>query len=47
MKYQGALIVVEDMQKSRRFYEEILGQKVENDFGSNVRCISSMGKKKM
>lgn len=36
MRYQGALIVVEDMKKSRKFYEEILKQKVENDFGSNV-----------
>ena len=28
MKYKCPLIVVADMERSRRFYEELLGQKV-------------------
>jgi catechol 2,3-dioxygenase-like lactoylglutathione lyase family enzyme len=34
--YQSAVIFVEDIAASRRFYEELLGQKVEMDFGPNV-----------
>lgn len=36
MKYICALIVVKDIKRSRNFYENILGQKVEYDFGENV-----------
>lgn len=36
LKYQGVLIVVNDMAVSRRFYEECLGQKVLFDFGVDV-----------
>lgn len=31
-----SLIVVESIEKSRKFYEEVLGQKVEFDFGENI-----------
>lgn len=36
MKYKVPLIVVEDMERSRKFYEELLGQKVVLDFGANI-----------
>jgi predicted enzyme related to lactoylglutathione lyase len=36
LKYVCALIAVEDVAVSRRFYEECLGQKVTADFGENV-----------
>jgi catechol 2,3-dioxygenase-like lactoylglutathione lyase family enzyme len=36
MKYKLPLIVVEDMERSRRFYEDLLGQKVILDFGANI-----------
>jgi len=36
IKYQGAVLFVEDIQKSRRFYEEVLGQTVVMDHGPNV-----------
>lgn len=36
MKYICALIVVEDIQKSRRFYETVLGQKIKTDYGENI-----------
>ncbi len=36
MKFVCALIVVKDIQKSRKFYEEVLGQTVKYDFGENV-----------
>jgi len=36
LKYICALIAVEDVAVSRRFYEECLGQKVTDDFGVNV-----------
>jgi catechol 2,3-dioxygenase-like lactoylglutathione lyase family enzyme len=36
MRYITALIVVEDMARSRRFYEDVLGQNVEVDYGENV-----------
>ncbi len=36
MKYVCALITVDNMAVSRRFYEELLGQTVEFDFGENV-----------
>jgi catechol 2,3-dioxygenase-like lactoylglutathione lyase family enzyme len=36
MKYSGILITVEDINISRKFYEEIMGQKVENDVGDYI-----------
>jgi catechol 2,3-dioxygenase-like lactoylglutathione lyase family enzyme len=36
VKYKLPLIVVEDMERSRKFYEDILGQKVILDFGANI-----------
>ena len=36
MKYICPLIVVDDIKKSRHFYESVLGQKVKMDFGENV-----------
>jgi catechol 2,3-dioxygenase-like lactoylglutathione lyase family enzyme len=36
MKYICALITVENIQKSRQFYEGILHQKVITDFGENI-----------
>ncbi len=36
MKYICALIVVEDIKKSRYLYENILGQTVKADFGENI-----------
>lgn len=36
MKFKMSLIVVKDMAVSRKFYEEVLNQKVEMDFGANL-----------
>jgi len=36
IKFMGPLLVVEDLQRSRIFYEGLLGMKVQNDFGVNV-----------
>lgn len=36
MKYKCPLIVVSDIEKSREFYEEILGQAVIVDYGENI-----------
>ncbi|MBF9016319.1 MULTISPECIES: VOC family protein [unclassified Oceanispirochaeta] len=36
MKYMAVLIVVDDIQKSRYFYETILEQKLKMDFGENI-----------
>jgi catechol 2,3-dioxygenase-like lactoylglutathione lyase family enzyme len=36
LKYSGPLYVVEDIAVSRQFYEQLLGQKVQMDFGVNV-----------
>ena len=36
LKYVGPLMVVEDIKRSRHFYEQILGQHVDMDFGENV-----------
>ncbi len=35
-KYQAAVFFVEDIQKSKQFYSEVLGQKIVADFGRNV-----------
>lgn len=34
--YQSAVLFVEDVARSRQFYEGVLGQTVEMDFGANV-----------
>jgi len=36
MKFICPLVVVDDIEKSRHFYESILGQTVKMDFGENV-----------
>jgi len=36
MRFLGTLIVVNNMEISRSFYEKVLNQKVEYDFGENV-----------
>ena len=36
MKYISSLITVEDINISRKFYEEVMEQTVVNDFGENV-----------
>jgi catechol 2,3-dioxygenase-like lactoylglutathione lyase family enzyme len=36
LKFDGPLIVVNDMTRARHFYEQLLGQKVKFDFGPNV-----------
>ena len=36
MKYTGTLIAVTDMEKSKTFYDDVLGLKVAADFGANV-----------
>lgn len=36
MKYVSTLIAVKDMEKSKKFYHDVLGLKVIADFGANV-----------
>ncbi len=36
MQFKLPLLVVEDISRSRLFYEEVLGQKVVLDFGANI-----------
>lgn len=36
MKYVGALVTVTDMRRARRFYEDVLGQKVSADYSQDV-----------
>ena len=36
MKYICPLLVVSDMDRSRKFYEQVMDQKVKMDFGENV-----------
>lgn len=36
MRYAGALLVVSDMETSRRFYEEVFGLEAISDYGENV-----------
>ena len=36
VQYQSAVLFVRDIQTSRHFYEDLLGQTVEMDFGPNV-----------
>lgn len=37
MNYKGTLIVVSDMEESKRFYQDLLGMHVVGDFGANVQ----------
>ena len=39
IKFQSSVIFVKDIEASRHFYEGLLGQKVEMDFGPNVRFV--------
>ncbi len=39
MKYKCALLTVADIKLSRAFYEDLLEQEVENDYGENVSYI--------
>ena len=34
--YYGTVIFVKDISASRRFYEDLLGQEIEHDFGANI-----------
>lgn len=36
LKYKSTLLAVTDMEKSVRFYEEVIGDRVAMDFGENV-----------
>jgi catechol 2,3-dioxygenase-like lactoylglutathione lyase family enzyme len=36
MKFSGPLIAVNDVEVSKKFYQEVLGQKIVLDFGANV-----------
>jgi len=36
MKFTCPLIVVKSIEKSRKFYEDVLGQKVVLDYGENI-----------
>ena len=36
MKYKGTLIAVKDIEKAKRFYHDVLGLDVVDDFGANV-----------
>lgn len=36
MQYMGTLIAVTDLEKSRRFYRDVLGLTITTDFGPNV-----------
>ncbi|MBP3481292.1 MAG: VOC family protein [Clostridia bacterium] len=42
MKYTSTLIAVKDIEKSKRFYHEVLGLNVEADFGANVTLEGSV-----
>lgn len=36
MNYQGCLLAVKDIEKSKKFYEEVIGQKILIDIGAHV-----------
>lgn len=36
IRFQSSVIFVQEIETSRYFYEELLGQEVEFDFGENV-----------
>jgi catechol 2,3-dioxygenase-like lactoylglutathione lyase family enzyme len=37
MQYKGTLIAISDMEKSKKFYRDLLGMQVVGDFGANVQ----------
>lgn len=37
MQYKGTLIAISDMEKSKKFYQDLLGMNVIGDFGANVQ----------
>lgn len=37
LQYKGTLIVISDMEKSKKFYRDLLGMHVVGDFGANVQ----------
>jgi len=37
MQYKGTLIAVSNMEKSKKFYQDLLGMHVVGDFGANVQ----------
>ena len=39
-KYNGSVFFVKNVEKSKKFYTEIVGQKIEMDFG---RCVGFIG----
>lgn len=43
IKFEGSVIFVRDMEASRRFYEDLLGQKVKDDFGRFVGYEGGLG----
>ena len=36
MRFVGTLVAVKDMERSRRFYKDVLGLEAVSDFGANV-----------
>lgn len=42
MQYKGTLIAISDMEKSKRFYQDLLGMHVVGDFGANVQLESGL-----
>lgn len=42
MEYSGVLLAVRDMERSKRFYDELLGLKVADDFGACVALIGGV-----
>jgi catechol 2,3-dioxygenase-like lactoylglutathione lyase family enzyme len=42
IKFIGPVFLVKDIQVSRRFYEEVLGQQVDMDFGVNVGYVGGL-----
>ena len=36
MQYAGNLLVVKDIEKSKKFYQEVLGLQIVSDFGANI-----------
>jgi catechol 2,3-dioxygenase-like lactoylglutathione lyase family enzyme len=47
MKYISTLIAVSDMERSKQFYNEILGLSVVNDFGANAELSGGIALQRM
>jgi catechol 2,3-dioxygenase-like lactoylglutathione lyase family enzyme len=43
IKFEGSVIFVKDVEASRCFYEDLLGQKVKDDFGRFVGYVGGFG----